>query len=156
MGRGKHLSTKAKEMRGLMQAMMVGLSSGEIAAAKKTYKLKNLPYIILKKFDELKSDQIFKFIAILGTTLIVKGGIEWSESVLTTFTGFLSWLGFHGLDPDELAEALDMPQVEMVQWLLSFTAAYLIVENFGELVEAGTNIITAAQGMVGSAALAAG
>ena len=52
MGRGKHLSTKKKEMRGLMSAMKEGLADGDVKAAKKKYKGKNLQYIILSKFDD--------------------------------------------------------------------------------------------------------
>jgi len=156
MGRGKHLSTKAKEMRGLMQAMMVGLSKGEITAAKKKYTLKNLPYIMVHKFDEMKSDQIFKFISILGVTVIIKSGIEWSESILATFTGFIYWILGQPADMSTLEEALDKPEAEIIQWVLSFAVAYLIVENFGELVTAGTNILSLANTMIGAAAMAAG
>jgi len=143
-------------MRGLMQAMMVGLSSGEITAAKKRYKLKNLPYIMLKKFDELKSDDIFKFVSILGVTIIIKQGIEWSESILTTYAGFIYWIFGSPADLSAIEQALDMPQVEIMQWLLSFSAAYLIVENFGELVTAGTNILSMANTLIGAAAMAGG
>ena len=153
MGRGKHLSTKQKEMRGLMVAMMEGIAKGEIAASKKKYKLKNLPYIIMKKFDELQSDQIFKFVSIFGVAWIIKAGIDWTQGVIATALeraysmpfpfGFgLGWGG----EPPIITPGQD---TELLEWVLSFAAAYLIVENFGEIVSGAGSILSTANTLIG-------
>jgi len=146
MGRGKHLSTKKKEMRVLMTAMMEGIAKGELAATKKKYKLKNIPYIFLKKFDELQSDQIFKFVSILGVAWIIKSGIDWTQEIFRKFLTlpFPFGLGIRpgdGTGPPVIKLGED---TEFAEWLISFMAAYLIVENFGEIVTAGGSVLSLA------------
>ena len=154
MGRGKHLSTKQKEMRGLMSAMKEGLADGDIKAAKKKYKGKNLQYIILSKFDKMTSDQIFKFTAMVGIAVVIKSGVDWTEAMIRQYRWLLGIFGIAGLVVAELSKLIEEgdPKTEAIQWLLSFMAAYLIVEHPEAVMGAGQSIVGGAQNLIRLAA----
>lgn len=101
--------------------------------------------------------------AVLGTTYLIKTGIDWSEAALANvdLVGILRFFQFpvpaEGTPEtrkDEILKILSNPQAEVIEWLVSFTAAYLIVHHFGELVAAGSNILGLAKGLIGVAAVA--
>lgn len=57
------------------------------------------------------------------------------------------------LSPEQVETAkkqMDMPQAEIIQWLISFIVAYLIIDNAGELISAGANILGVAKGLIGA------
>ena len=141
MGRGKHLKTKMKEARLLAREAEKGARQG-VAQFKRTQagfqaSLRDHLGRMIDRVDPFKS------IAILGATVLIKGGMEWGEDVMmrwyTIFRGLIPFIGeaFFPL-PLELPEVegniLDSPQVEIIQWLLSFTLAYIVVTHFGEII----------------------
>lgn len=101
-------------------------------------------------------------------TYFIKQGIEWSEELTgplmqedSVFRVLIKHLPFWRsfIDPfmpsltsdqvDTAKKQMDMPQAEAIQWLISFVIAYLLVENAGEIINAGANIIGVAKGMIG-------
>lgn len=140
---------------------------------------KNEPIIAtVKKFllGVIKKDP-FKLIAIVGTAIMVKSIIEANEEIAQKIAGMamgaikdvksqtdwqslLQWGWTHGIlstfassdKPTEEAvkTILDLPQVEIIQWLISFAIAYIIVEHAGSLMgltEKG--MLFAVKGLVG-------
>ncbi len=154
--------------------------TGRLRAQKKFSKTepfldKLKPYLmqILHRIDPLEA------IAIFGTTIIIKQGINWTEDMfkdvnVTWLMRFiLSPVGAAGqysfefvneilkkgqagsLSADEtktLKDLLGTPQAEILQWLVSFSAAYIIVHHFGAIVEAGSNVVGMAKGLLFAAA----
>lgn len=49
---------------------------------------------------------------------------------------------------EAIKKMLNSPQAELIEWLISFSLAYVIVENFGELVTAGSNVLGIAKSLL--------
>jgi len=122
-------------------------------------------------------------LAIAGTTVIIKCGINWTEEVVAKAQPFIntynqisegmlnvimlggydilkkSYLGAVGnpTQPtqqeiqDRLRSESSGFQVEVMEWVISFTLAFLIVRHFGEIMQAGSNILGVAKGLLGIA-----
>lgn len=114
----------------------------------------------IDKLDPLKT------LAILSATVLIKGGIEWAEDLMTVpvdsdifRTIYRMGLGVIGLlippspeamqQKERLKALMDSPTMEMFQWGMSFLCAYLLVEHAGELITAGGDIIGSAKGLIG-------
>lgn len=163
--RGKGVKTKARELSKEIGAATVGLKFAEIEAEYKHWKklpledrLRMWLEDMAKKIDPLET------VAILGTTYLIKQGIQWTEiAVANTAFDVLQWIKI--LDPwniflpeipadaeqnveQALEKALNTPQAEVLEWLISFVCAYLIVKNFDKLVESTGNILGMAKGLL--------
>lgn len=123
----------------------------------------------------LDSINPMELIAVLGTTYILKQGIEWSEDRLANVTNVIDkvreltkppyptigpsttppWSANGGQWEPLIKSALDLPEVELMEWLLSFTAAYLLVHNFGTIVESGASLLKSGMNLLGTFAVGA-
>lgn len=98
----------------------------------------------------------FEATAILGTTVIVKQGLDWSTVLVQALKGVegsmiwksLPWMKFipkqEGVSTKEL-----LGQNELFEWVLSFSIAYVIVRHFDKVVNLGTGILGIARSLVG-------
>lgn len=107
--------------------------------------------------------------AVIGTTFLIKGGIDWAQvqaenynpalsvALINPFAAAALWVALKesGLDKNKI------PQNEIMEWLVSFVAAYIIVHNFGKIVEATGKLASDVLGLaksllgIGSAAVGA-
>jgi hypothetical protein len=105
--------------------------------------------------DNAKPHEIAKLVAILGMTIIVKQVIDSSETLMGELDlikrgkamapglpgfgfGLALSLGYkiHGVPTPEYEGLFP----DWMDWLISFTLAYIIVENFGEIMHAAGNV----------------
>lgn len=117
-------------------------------------------------------------IAVVGGTLIIKNGIDWSEEILVKAeqskipeilglivsfpTGFVyPYIIKEALDnmtaeekAKKLKEAASSTQAEITEWLISFTLSYILIHNAGAILEATGNFVGAAKSLIGVAAAA--
>jgi hypothetical protein len=108
----------------------------------------------------------FETIAIIGATIVIKTGIDWTENVIANFKPYqvIYFLNpvlgaiLQGIevasDPGNqktatLQKLFDSEPVQVMEWLISFTLAYLIVHNFGAIIQSGGNILSMAKGLIG-------
>lgn len=121
--------------------------------------------VMIKRWIENMANKIdpMELVATIGATYIVKQGIEWSEILAAQaskniFDVINLILPFtHGKDaniPSEtlkkaLLDSLDTPQVEIIQWFLSFCVGYLVVHNFASIIESGTSILSIGKTLLG-------
>lgn len=116
--------------------------------------------VMIDKIDPLK------LMAVLSATFFIKSGIEWSEELISIpvdtdiFRMFMR-LGYGVLGllipkspeaiqkTEEFKQFLDTPQVEILEWGLSFLCAYLLVEHADALLAIGGDLIGSAKGLLG-------
>ena len=157
MSRGKQLKTKIKEA--VMQAALVS-EAIEISKAKALQKIADKKPLgqsvkehlgkILDKIDPLE------MAAVIGATMLIKSGIDWSQETIdkNPHLGIFLVNPFSGL----IVQTLDqfsttkmqfdkMPQNEIFEWIISFVCAYLIVHNFGKIVEVAGKLVGDVVGM---------
>jgi len=146
----------------LAEADALGKAKGELRGKrleKPEDKIKDWLKKMADKIDPLE------IVAVTGMTYLIKNGIEWTEEIIKNpapffrmiapLTGFAFLLVPDVPEPqqDAISKMMDTPQAEMVQWLLSFVLAYLLVHNFGMIMQAvGSatgNIIGMAKGLLG-------
>jgi len=127
-----------------------------------------------KIIDNTEVPQWLEIVAITGMTIIVKNVIEASEDLLVKTieigTGLTKipldllynllpaqikgMIGIEGLRkplekvPELYEKTLDTWQIEIAEWLIAFTLAFLIVHNFGEIMKATGDILTSITGLV--------
>jgi len=109
----------------------------------------------IKKIDPME------LVAVLGVTVIIKHGVDFTQfmvkvgadlipSILAFTRGITFPLAiqlFAGT-----ADVKELPEGELLEWLLSFTFAYLVVHNFGFIMATGSNlssVVGLAQGFLG-------
>lgn len=142
MGRGRLLRTKVKEAKQIARAQAFGAEKGKIAAWKsKPWDMKL--YEFFK--DKIETVSPVKFAAIIALTPLVRMAIDTTPralelyQLLITIGSPLAGLLFTTvIDPKDLSEKLEKNDVYL--WIVSFGLAYLVVENFGEIVAAGQSI----------------
>jgi len=103
---------------------------------------------VLDKIDPLEATSI------IGTTIIIKQGIDWTQYALPKLAQLAPYLP-HGLGfPIKQFEKLEGSKLVganvALEWLLSFSIAYIVVRYFDKVVEAGKNIIGIARGLLGT------
>jgi len=162
MGRGRSLKTKQKEARVLAKATAKGELQGtaEFKATQRGLQtsLRNHVGKLIDKIDPME------LISVIGMTVIIKTGIEWTEEILTQANAFYNvfWIvaPFKEILPSpyqqpspEPPQDMDSPIVEALEWVISFMCAYLIVHNFGQIVVGVSNItssvLSMAKGLLG-------
>jgi len=150
MGRGKHLKTKVKETKKLMETQ----AKTRWKLVKKKPLDVSLREHIGKIIDNTKLTDVAELVAVLGLTPIVKMTIEETETLMAKFKrmiesgAWLKWsllmpltpyLGFAietlVTPPDvEMEKIMDLPEVEIFEWILSFAIAFCIVKWGGYLI----------------------
>jgi len=121
-----------------------------------------------KFLDALDRLDPLELVAFLGTTYIIKQGIEWTETVIADpsnaktlimlinpFLGLLYSQIVQSPPPEvqkKIEQAMDSLPAELFEWLLSATAAFFIV-RYGK--QAIGSVIDQAKSLLGIAALAA-
>lgn len=172
MPRGRLLKTKIKEAVTEASLVAESIKLAEARAERKLHLTK--PYMdslrehIGKWIDRINIDPL-ELVAILGTTILIKNGIEWTEQsmgnqdllrtfskVLVLFNPILGLSWAVGMKPiseligsPEFQEKLDSPEVETMQWFLSFTVAYIIVRHFPAIVQTAGSVVNMAKGLLG-------
>ena len=172
MPRGEQLRTKIRREILAAETTAIAVEDARLQIEKKRKKNQKIQEWLKEKFDTWmnRMDPI-ELAAILGTTFVLKQGIEFSEDlatnpathrILQVLLTFQPELGTHshthpedqgtaGYIPptneqlEDIAKALDTPQVEIIEWLLCFTAATLIVRNFGAIIGAGQDLVSIGQ-----------
>lgn len=112
--------------------------------------------LIDKLIDKVDAEQT---IAIVGLTIVIRQGIDWTEyksKVLEAqpLRAFAPAFGLLGIGLESLWKSNVQVDQETIteniqEWILSFSIAYLIVKNFGELVKAGANVLSMAKNLLG-------
>jgi len=155
-----------KKTRVLAKAQREGELKAEAQHRAKTFSNKKQFHIWLVERLENLVDKIdpLKLVATVAMTVFVKTGIEWTEDIVSTALGkdslirtIASMLPILGIieaitpeiPPQITQEALDTPQVEFIEWLISFLVAYMLVEHAGEIIQAGGNLLGVAKGLIG-------
>jgi len=156
-----------KKTRVLAKAQREGELKAEIEHINKVFKNKKhlKAWFTLRLQHLLEKIEPLKALAILGTTILIKSGIEWSEiaaeelfkknSLIRTLMRMANpfWFlaeGYIPEAPEQIKEALDQPHVEVIQWIISFAVAYLIVEHGDAIINAGGNVLGVAKGLIGA------
>ena len=165
-----------KKTRVLAKAQKLGELQAELEWEYKTLKNKKHLFVSIKNHIGKMIDKIepMELIAVLGATYLIKTGIEWTEEILAGAAEFANivvkatqkYRFVDGaiqviLEPEgipelaEIRQALDSAPVEIVEWLLSFMVAYMVVHNFAAIVNAGGSILSLAKTLIGSGKVAA-
>ena len=124
--RGKMLKTKIK------QSMLEGLALREVVeeVAEKIYwnKEKKKPLdVSLKEHLGKMIDRVdpVQVVAILGTAYVIKTGIDWTQYQLSNVGPIISVLTPSGFITGKVP--LKISDNEVLEWLLSFSIAYMVV-----------------------------
>jgi len=131
------------EARGRLKGQQMGLKLEPIEQTVRKYFDK-----ILEKIDPLEA------MAIMGATIMIKQGIDFTEMAAGTLARFPStfkmfpWAipipGLATLDTKDL-----VAKDEILQWLLSFSIAFVLIKHFDKVVTAGGSLLSAARALVG-------
>lgn len=109
--------------------------------------------------------------AVMGATVIIKTGIDWSEEILKQFeaTSKETWwklvfpvetimgMGYDALFQQLTGKPREQMRKEMegqvytevMEWIVSFCIAYVVIHNFGALIDAGTSLLGSAKMLLG-------
>lgn len=124
------LKTKVKELKALETAKL---------EAELKWREKHLLQLAKQNIAEKISDpdEALKFVSIFGVALIIKNGIDWTEKLKAGVPQW-AWMAspllglFSKVIPEDSADPLSPSEVS--EWLISLAIAYLIVNNFGEIM----------------------
>jgi len=172
MPRGKLESTKLREalkVERRYQAAYATVSAEQKLKSLQAIGKLDIMLVLKGKFlDALDRLDPLELVAFLGTTYIIKQGIEWGETIIANpsnaktlimlvnpFLGALYGLITPNPPPEvvkKIEEALDSLPAELFEWLLSATAAFFIV-RYGK--QAAGGVIEQAKSLLGIAAIAA-
>ena len=159
MARGKLLRTKIKEA--LLEASLVqeAVRVGSIKAEQKEHAKKSI-------FDSIREhigkgiDRVdpLELAAVLGATVLIKSGIDWvqvnqtsaNQALMIALTNPFAAATLWALIKTSGLEGQPVSHNELMEWLVSFVAAYVIVHNFGKIVEVTGKIASDILGMAKS------
>lgn len=149
MARGRLLKTKKREAYHLAKAE----EKGRAQARKESLRKKGIREYLEELWEKLEVKDATKMVAVLGMTFLVKQSIDTYEDIRKA----LDNLGFGprfrlgpvnpfvrspllsalGLGPWANQTDGDKEGVfpEQIDWLISFTLAYIIVHNFGSIMQ---------------------
>jgi hypothetical protein len=155
----RNLKFESKLAREVEKAKVIGSRKGNLSMDKLEFNANNIGLQIKKKLIELDPSASSKFIATIGVMVQIHNGIVWSRDILAAgswaaqfASSFLlpSFLGGRNIFDLEAPIPAGEPSIadEILAWLISYGIAYLIVENFGEIV---TALATGLQSIVGIA-----
>ena len=151
MARNRLLRTKIREVKELIKAELEAQQAFKDSPKGLKKSIREHLGRIVDRID------IPEMVAIIGVAHLVKSSIDWTQivalEVLPKYEFLFPYLEFMtGMKAPSIAELTEKAkgsvQSDAIKWLLSFSASYLIVHNFGALVQAGTNIIGLAKGLL--------
>jgi hypothetical protein len=156
--RGPRLSTKIKEARQVAEGQQEGFVQGNLRTSTRK---KNLERQLLLKISAWV-DRIdpLEMVAIIGTTMIIKQGINWSDAVQYNIEWLVDWFatefqtiigGKASFYPDYFKKLEKTPQAQIQEWLISFALAFVIIRYFPQVVKAGADILSTAKLLIGLA-----
>jgi len=142
MGRGRLLRTKVKEAKQIARAEAFGKAKGETAA----WKSKPLDMKLYEFFkDKIETVYPIKFAATIALTPIVRMAIDATPKILELYQILLGagspllYFLFSLVDAPGLL-GTELEKNDLYLWIVSFGLAYLVVENFGEIIKSGQSI----------------
>lgn len=177
-GRGQGELTKIKRELKTVQTVAAAteLAKQEISQkieSKKPIEQKLKDFIV----EKVKDIDPMEALAIAGATLLIKNGIDWTEEVVKKVQPFLdsynqiaegllnvimlggynilktTYQGAAGGQQEAFKDALKQNSTglaaEAIEWLVSFTAAFLIIRYFGQILELGSSILGLAKNILG-------
>lgn len=172
MGRSSRIMPKPAVKKTMKLAYAAEI--GKLKAKKHIENLKKIPEKFKETFLEmLEKVDMLEATAVLGATYLIKTGIDWAEQFaqaaaqptgnildfwLRTFDP-LNVFGLQGVG-SAAGEATQIglnalknaPLTEVIEWVVSFTLAYLIVHNFGAIMEgvgsAAGSVVGLAKGLL--------
>jgi len=153
MGRGPSVKTELKKLKKKLET-----------EAKVKWKLvQKKPFFVSmrqrleKVIDNAKPDEIAKFVAIMGMTIMVKKVIDTTEELREQVKELII-VGPQFFPAYKVAQELGLAAPtpkpaegffpEWADWLISFTLAYIIVEHFGQIMQATGNILSSVKTLV--------
>lgn len=146
MPRGRLLKTKVKEALQIAKAETLGRLKAQHTFDKVQYNQKNIGLLLKKRLLEASPSDVSKTIAVIGVAATIKNGIDWTQEIRET-TGLPFSFGWGAGTPTKKQDGIfgfltgETIGDEILEWLISYGLAYLIVENFGEIVSAiGTGL----------------
>ncbi|RLI42932.1 hypothetical protein DRO69_09805 [Candidatus Bathyarchaeota archaeon] len=157
MARGRLLRTKRREAREIRKAETLA----ELKAKAHFYfKTKLGTRLMFKewidKLLEWSKVNPLEIVAVIGTTYIIKQGLDWAQLSLRVpepVRLFLDILPGIPLPSSLLEKGEVIPQGnEMVEWIVSFTLAYVIVHHFDAFVASGKDLLGIATMLLGGGA----
>lgn len=142
----------------LAKAKKLGELSAKIDHENKTFSNKKMLWVSLKNHLGKMLDRTdpLEMIAVIGATYIIKNGIDWTQGFVEGTGEFIlgavaqigTWLG--GTPEEELVKKItETPEGEVIEWVVSFIVAFIIIRHAGALITAGGNILGVAKGLIG-------
>ena len=138
MGRKAELRTLVRKEKALWKARTEGILDA------RNKNIEKLPIgVLVKQYlgEMIKKIDPLKLTATIALTPIVKMAIDKAPDVLSLYqklimvgSPIVGWLFTQTIDPEQFR--LD----ETFTWVVSFGIAYLVVENFGEILSSGLDI----------------
>ena len=122
---------------------------------------KQLQNWLVARFESLVKDiDALELMAIFGTTVLIKQGIDWAQIAVNEETVNL----FHSiLTADWLQSFRDIialqepeePKAEpigatLTEWVISFVVAFILIRHADAVINAGGNILFMAKGLIGA------
>lgn len=160
---GKQLRAKVKEALRISEAEAIGQAKGKVAALKKLSWSDQLQAFAAQLKEKMSLSDLMEGIAVIGATVIIKSGIDWTQTPIpkAVISGFSITQGFR-VEPllTELISWLrgqttqappQATQEEILEWLMAFALAYVIVHNFGAIVSGASSILKVATTLLAAA-----
>lgn len=153
---GQSLKFRKKAAEQISGATEFGKAKGQLKAIQKLDLKEQLQLFAAKLTDKLSLGDLMEGIAVIGATVIIKSGIDWTQTPIpkAVIVGFSITQGFR-VEPllTELiawlrGQTQEAPpqatQAEILEWLIAFALAYVIVHNFGAIVSGASSILKVA------------
>lgn len=146
-----------KKTRKLAEAEEVGKLKARVQHRAKTLQNKKQLRVWLVERLERILDKVdpLKTVAVITLTFLIKSSIDWTNLIKTGSKGLsilynillARWTtaiaeGAKDIEPEDL-------QDEMLEWVISFIVAYMVIEYGGEMIRAGGDLLNVAKGLIG-------
>jgi hypothetical protein len=145
MSRGRQLKSKVKEAKALAKATVTATEK----AKQKMLEGKPLSLSIREHIGKIidRIDPI-EVVATIGVTLILSDTKAWVDHLIATYTGTEFWSGILSkVQPQQYTFPPSKYGMRPQDWLITFSIAYLIVHNFGLIVQTTGKIASDVLGM---------
>jgi len=160
---GQSLKFRKKQAREVAAQVEIGKAKGQLKAMKHLKWTEQLQLFAAKLADKMNLSDAMEGIAVIGATIIIKHGIDWTQTPVpkTAVKIFLpAPIQTLQILQDLIAylkgETTQAPpqttQEEILEWLMAFSLAYVIIHNFGDIAKAATSILSLATSLLGTIA----
>lgn len=153
-----------KKTRVLAEAQRTGELKAENKFRAKVFKnKKQFQNWLVERLETLmKSIDPLELMAVAGTTVLIKQGIDWAQVAVATaefniFNKILTadWIGsFQAIIAWVQGSGEPEPQAptgpELMEWVISFVIAFFLVRHGEALINAGGNMLGVAKGLIGA------